>query len=78
MSAPVRKIPLRAGRVNLTRRDDGSILLSAPEPLGPYPDKLTARFVDWASSRSAIRPVPGEASPMRKPTIACARSVKRS
>jgi feruloyl-CoA synthase len=48
MSAPVRKIPLRAGRVNLTRRDDGSILLSAPEPLGPYPDKLTARFVDWA------------------------------
>ena len=49
-TAPVRKIPLNAGRVNVTRREDGTILLASPEPLGSYPDKLTERFVDWADN----------------------------
>jgi feruloyl-CoA synthase len=48
MAAPVRRIAMRSSRVEVTRRPDGTTVLRSPEPLAPYPDKLTARFVDWA------------------------------
>jgi feruloyl-CoA synthase len=48
--APVRKIPMRSSAVTVTRRADGAIVLRSPEALGPYPDKLTERFVDWADN----------------------------
>jgi feruloyl-CoA synthase len=47
-AAPVRRIPMRSSRVDVTRRSDGTSVLRSPEALAPYPDKLTARFVDWA------------------------------
>jgi feruloyl-CoA synthase len=46
-AAPVRKIAMPSGRVALTRRADGTIVLRSPDALGSYPDKLTDRFVDW-------------------------------
>ncbi len=47
-AAPVRRIAMPAGSVAVTRRADGNVVLRSPEALGPYPDKLTERFVDWA------------------------------
>ncbi len=45
--APVRRIAMRSSRVEVTRRPDGTTVLCSPEVLGTYPDRLTARFVDW-------------------------------
>ena len=39
---------MRSSRVDLARRPDGTVVLRSPEALGPYPDKLTERFVDRA------------------------------
>jgi feruloyl-CoA synthase len=44
----IRSIPLGLEGVEATRRPDGSILLRSPEPLGPYPDSLTARLIEHA------------------------------
>ncbi len=34
---------------NFERRADGSTLVVSREPLGPYPDRLTDRLVEWAA-----------------------------
>lgn len=47
-AAPLRQVRLGPQGVNVTRRDDGSILLRSPQVLGPYPAKLTERLVFWA------------------------------
>ncbi len=47
-AAPARKVPLGAAEVETRRREDGSILLRSPHPLGAYPDKITERLVYWA------------------------------
>ncbi len=46
--APVRDVPIGTAEVVLERRPDGATLLRSPEPLGPYPAKLTERFAHWA------------------------------
>ena len=56
MSEPARKLgdaPIRAVRlgpqdVTVERRTDGTLILRSPEPLGPYPDKITERLDHWA------------------------------
>jgi feruloyl-CoA synthase len=56
MSEPARKLggaPTRAVRlgpqdVTVERRADGTLILRSPEPLGPYPDKITERLDHWA------------------------------
>ena len=56
MSEPARKLgdaPIRAVRlgpqdVTVERRADGTLILRSPEPLGPYPDKITERLDHWA------------------------------
>jgi feruloyl-CoA synthase len=56
-AARVRKIPMRSGAVTVNRRPDGTLVLRSPEALGPYPDKLTERFVDrvdWTPDRVFI------------------------
>ena len=49
-ATPVRRIPMRSSAVAVTRRADGAVVLRSPEALGPHPDKLTERFVDWAEN----------------------------
>ena len=44
----VRRVPLGAAEVAVTRRDDGTILLRSPHPLGPYPRNLAERLAHWA------------------------------
>ena len=41
---------MRSSAVAVTRRADGAVVLRSPEALGPHPDKLTERFVDWAEN----------------------------
>ncbi|MGH8689343.1 MAG: feruloyl-CoA synthase [Burkholderiales bacterium] len=48
MSAPLRRVPLGAADVVVTRRDDGVVLLRSPHVLGPYPRNLTERLEHWA------------------------------
>lgn len=45
---PLRSVRLGPAAVELERRADGALLLRAPQPLGGYPDKLTARLEFWA------------------------------
>jgi feruloyl-CoA synthase len=47
MSA-VRRVPLGAADVAITRRADGSLLLRSPHPLGAHPRNLTERLAHWA------------------------------
>ena len=49
-TAPLRQVALGPQDVTVERRADGSILLRSPQPLGPYPDKLTERLVYWAQT----------------------------
>jgi feruloyl-CoA synthase len=45
---PVRKINLGPRRALLDRAAGGDLLLRSPQPLGPYPARLTDRLVEWA------------------------------
>ena len=46
--APLRPVKLGAQDVRVECRADGSFLLRSPQPLGPYPAKLTERLEHWA------------------------------
>jgi feruloyl-CoA synthase len=50
-AAPFRPLALGPYRSLAERRDDGGWLLRAPEPLGPYERRVTARLVHWAAER---------------------------
>ena len=45
----VRDVRVGPSDVVVDRRPDGSILLTSPHPLGPYPTKLTERLEHWAA-----------------------------
>ena len=47
-SAPLRKVALGPQDVIVEKRTDGCLLLRSPQPLGPYPDKITERLEHWA------------------------------
>ncbi|MCF8478177.1 MAG: feruloyl-CoA synthase [Pseudolabrys sp.] len=49
-TAPLRRVALGPQDVTVERRADGCILLRSPQPLGPYPDKITERLVHWAKA----------------------------
>ena len=46
--APTRAVRLGPQDVNVERRADGTMILRAQAPLGPYPAKLTERLDHWA------------------------------
>ncbi|HLT79056.1 MAG TPA: feruloyl-CoA synthase [Ferrovibrio sp.] len=48
MPHPHREVRFGRADTELTRRADGTILMRSPEPLGPYPDKLTERLLHWS------------------------------
>ena len=48
--APTRAVRLGPQEVSVERRADGTMILRAKEPLGPYPDKLTERLDHWAKA----------------------------
>ena len=48
-TAGIRPVRLGPQDVIAEHRADGSILLRSPQPLGPYPDKLTERLEFWAA-----------------------------
>jgi feruloyl-CoA synthase len=48
MSHPHRQVNYGRADTEFNRLQDGTILMRSPEPLGPYPDKLTERIVYWA------------------------------
>lgn len=50
-AAPLRRVPLGPGEVELMRRDDGVVYLRSPHVLGPYPRNLTERLERWAHER---------------------------
>jgi feruloyl-CoA synthase len=46
-----RDLPLGGSlEATLTKRDDGSTLVVSKEPLGPYAERLTDRFLHWAEA----------------------------
>src|SRR6516225_5024617 len=45
---PLRPVRLSPASVTVERRSDGAILMRSPEPLAPYPEKLTERLAYWA------------------------------
>jgi feruloyl-CoA synthase len=46
-----RELPLGGSlEATLTKRDDGSTLVVSKEPLGPYAERLTDRFLHWAEA----------------------------
>ena len=47
-TAPLRRVPLGRSEVLAERRDDGSIVLRSPHPLGAYPARITERLAHWA------------------------------
>ena len=47
-AVPARKVRLGPQDVITERRADGTVLLRSPQPLGPYPAKLTERLQHWA------------------------------
>ena len=48
--APYRALPLGGSlAATFTARADGSTLVVSTEALGPYPERLTDRFLDWAA-----------------------------
>ncbi len=44
-------LQLLPARVDVTRHDDGRLLLRSPEPLGPYPDCISNYLEHWARER---------------------------
>jgi feruloyl-CoA synthase len=52
-AAPLRRVPLGAADVAVTRRDDGAVFLRSPHALGLYPRNLTERLGRWAREASA-------------------------
>ena len=50
MSARIRAVRLGPSGAVVERRDDGTMYLRSPHPLGPYPDRLTERLVHWAAA----------------------------
>jgi len=50
IAAAIRPVRLGPQDVTVERRPDGSMLLRSPQPLGPYPDKLTERLEYWAKA----------------------------
>lgn len=46
--APFRPVRLGPQQVDIETRPDGALLLRSPEPLAPYPTKLTERLEYWA------------------------------
>jgi feruloyl-CoA synthase len=50
MSARIRPVVLGPQDVVIERRSDGNLLLRSPQPLSPYPDKLTERLEYWAKA----------------------------
>ena len=49
-TAPLRQIKVGPQEVDVEHRADGSMLLRSPQPLGPYPNKITERLVYWAET----------------------------
>ncbi len=45
---PVRKIKLGPRSVLVSRLADGAIVMRSPQPLGPYPARITERLARWA------------------------------
>jgi len=48
LDAPLRAVRLGPQDVTVERRPDGTLILRSPQPLGPYPDKITERLDHWA------------------------------
>jgi feruloyl-CoA synthase len=53
IEAPLRRIALGPATAAVTRRGDGSILLSSSEPLLAYPRRFTERLFRWAAAAPA-------------------------
>jgi feruloyl-CoA synthase len=49
-AAAVRDVKLGLRDVAVERRADGALILRAPQPLGPYPRKLTEKLEYWAKA----------------------------
>ncbi len=47
---PLRQVTLGPQDVIVDKRADGCLLLRSPQPLGPYPAKITERLVHWAKA----------------------------
>ena len=47
-TAPLRAVRLDRPDHAVDRRSDGTILIRARQPLGPYPQRMTDRLVHWA------------------------------
>jgi feruloyl-CoA synthase len=47
---PHRQVNYGRAETELTRLEDGTILMRSPEPLGSYPDKLTEKIDHWAKA----------------------------
>ena len=45
---PLRPVPYLHMSANVERRADGVIVLRHPEPLSPYPQRITDRLIHWA------------------------------
>jgi feruloyl-CoA synthase len=45
----IRPVPMYLGDASFEPRQDGSLLVRRPEPLGPYPGRLTERLEHWAA-----------------------------
>ena len=52
-AAPLRRVPLGAADVAVTRRDDGAVVLRSPHALGRYPRNLGERLEHWAREAPA-------------------------
>ncbi len=50
MSKPTRDVKLGRAEMRFTHRADGTILVESPQPVGPYPARLTERLVHWAGT----------------------------
>jgi feruloyl-CoA synthase len=48
-SAPLRRFPIGSNRAHFESRSDGVVLVRPIEPLGAFPDRLTERFLHFAS-----------------------------
>jgi feruloyl-CoA synthase len=48
-TAPLRPVRLGPSGARLDRRADGTIIVTAPQPLGAYPAKITERLDHWAA-----------------------------
>ena len=47
-NVPTRAVRLGRPEYGVERRPDGSILLQAHETLGPYPERMTDKLIEWA------------------------------